>query len=204
MKKIGVINYGIGNVGSVCSAFSFYKYEVSLIDKARQLKDADLLVLAGVGSFKTAVRYLKESRLWEALDKQVMIEKKPILGICLGMQLFAEASLEGGRAAGFGWIKGGVAKIDNHKIKIPHIGWSEVVAQNNNLFKGIRNNFFYFMHSFHLMPQDKKLIVAKTNYNGFEIVSAVRHNNIVGVQFHPEKSQGDGLRFLRNVVEGLT
>lgn len=204
MKRIGVINYGTGNVGSVCSAFSFYKYEVRLIDEPRQIEEMNLLVLAGVGSFSTAAGYLKKFNFWDAIDKYTAREKRPLLGICLGMQLFAETSMEGGVTKGFGWIKGDVAKIDNRNIKVPHIGWSEVLSENNVLFNGMRSNFFYFMHSFHFRPEDDKVVVAKTNYNGFEIVSALRKDNIVGVQFHPEKSQGDGLRFLRNVVEELT
>lgn len=199
--KIGVVNYSIGNVGSVYSALKFYSYDVFLPGSPAELKKADYIVLAGVGSFPTAKERLKELGLWDALNEEVMTKKKPVLGICLGMQLFADTSSEGGENSGFGWIKGKVVKLKGDGIRIPHMGWNEVTARDKKLFNGMRYGSFYFMHSYQMIPDDKKTIAATTGYGDLEIVSAVRKDNILGVQFHPEKSQGDGLRFLRNAIE---
>lgn len=198
--KIGIVNYSLGNVGSVISALNFYRYNINLVDSKAELKNSDLIVLAGVGNFLTAVDRLHKSGLWQEIDKQVTIKKKPILGICLGMQLFSSRSFEGGENKGFGWIKGEVKKIEGDHLKLPHMGWNEVTSNGNKIFKGMRYNYFYFMHSYHFLPTDKETVIATTKYFGKEIVSAVRKDNIIGVQFHPEKSQGDGLRLLRNVV----
>lgn len=201
MKKIGILNYSLGNVGSVYSAFNFYKHDVLLVSKPEELDSLDIIVLAGVGNFKTAVRRIKEMNFWDKLNEEVMIKKKPLLGICLGMQLFADVSYEGGENQGFGWIKGEVKKIEADSLRVPHIGWSEITPFKEEMFMKMRYNSFYFMHSYHFIPQDKADILAVTKYGDFEIVSALKKDNIVGVQFHPEKSQGDGLRFLKNFLE---
>jgi glutamine amidotransferase len=202
--EIGIINYGLSNMGSVYSAFRFYNSNVKLINGPGELDKTDVIVLAGVGNFKVAVSRLKQKGFWSDLNYQVKNKKKLILGICLGMQLFADVSYEDGRSYGFGWIKGEVIKMDNHYFRVPHIGWDEVKFRNTSLFSGMRYNFFYFMHSYHFRPNDKKVIIGVTGNKDFEIVSAVRKNNIVGVQFHPEKSQGDGLRFLKNFLRKVS
>jgi len=201
--KIGIVNYNLGNVGSVYSAFKFYKFDVVIVNKPENLDDVDVIVLAGVGNFKTAVSKLKEFHFWDKLNHEVLIKKKPILGICLGMQLFADVSFEDGKNLGFGWIKGEVHKIKGNSLRVPHIGWDEVRPFDEKIFKGILNNFFYFMHSYHLIPADNNVVIATTKYGDLEIVSALRKDNIVGVQFHPEKSQGDGLRIIRNFMETI-
>jgi imidazole glycerol-phosphate synthase subunit HisH len=202
--KIGVLNYSTGNVGSVCSALQFYKYDTAVVDNAQGLATVDLIVLAGVGNFPTAVARLKKQGLWDAVDKQVMSKKKPLLGICLGMQLFADESFEGGKHSGFGWIKGSVIKLAGENLRVPHIGWNKVQYKDTEpLFRGIRYGSYYFMHSYHFVPQDPAVIVSTTAYGNVTIISAVRKDNIIGVQFHPEKSQGDGLRLLRNAIEVL-
>ncbi|CAG0970036.1 MAG: imidazole glycerol phosphate synthase subunit HisH [Candidatus Methanoperedens sp.] len=201
--KIGIVNYSLGNVGSVYSAFKFYKFDVVIVNKPENLEDVDVIVLSGVGNFKTAVSKLKQFHFWDKLNDEVIIKKKPILGICLGMQLFADVSFEDGNNFGFGWIKGKVQKIKGNSIRVPHIGWDEVRPLDEKMFKGIINNFFYFMHSYHLIPEDKNVVIATTKYGDLEIVSALRKDNIVGVQFHPEKSQGDGLRIIRNFLETI-
>lgn len=203
--KIGLVNYSLGNVGSVYSAFKFNRYDVSLISNPEELGKCDVIVLAGVGNFKTAESRLKEFKFWDKLDEEVLARKKPVLGICLGMQLFSDISYEDGENKGFGWIKGRVVKMDDHKAKIPHIGWNEITSLNNEqFFRKMRSNYYYFMHSYHFIPDDRSVVVATTKYGDMEIVSAVRKDNIVGVQFHPEKSQGDGLRFLRNFLETVS
>lgn len=202
--KIGIVNYSIGNVGSVHSALGFYNYDVSLIDTPGAVDAVDMLVLAGVGNYPTAILMLRNLGLWEKINEAVTIKKKPILGICLGMQLFADLGYENGENRGFGWIAGKVIKMEGNHLRIPHIGWDEVKPQEAVLFKNSRYNLFYFMHSYHFIPKDKNLVIATTNYGDLEICSAVKKDNIVGVQFHPEKSQGDGLRFLKNTVEVLS
>jgi len=199
--KIGIVNQGIGNVGSVHSALAFYGYNVIFVNKPSDLKDISVIVLAGVGNFPTAVSRLERSKLWDKINEEVLVKKKPVIGICLGMQLFADVSYEGGKHRGFGWIKGKVVKLNGDNLKLPHMGWNKVDASDAVLFGGMRYNFFYFMHSYHFVPEDDRVIVATTNYGDAKIISAVRQNNIAGVQFHPEMSQADGLRLLRNMVE---
>lgn len=198
--EIGIINYGLSNMGSVYSAFRFYNSNVKLINRPGELAKTDLIVLAGVGNFNAAVSRLKQKGFWPDLNYQVKNKKKLILGICLGMQLFADVSYEDGKSYGFGWISGAVIKMDSQYFRVPHIGWDEVKFRNTPLFRGMRYNFFYFMHSYHFMPEDKNIIIGVTGNKDFKIVSAIRQDNIIGVQFHPEKSQGDGLRFLRNYL----
>jgi len=199
--KIGIVNYSLGNVGSVYSAFGFYGYDVFLVNRPEELEKYDVIVLAGVGNFNTAVSKLKQYQFWDRLNYEVTVKKKPVLGICLGMQLFADISYEGGENKGFGWISGRVVKIEDHSTKVPHIGWDEIKPLDDKLFKGMQNNSFYYMHSYHFVPEDKGVTKAVTRYGDLEIVAAIRKDNIVGVQFHPEKSQGDGLRLLRNFLE---
>lgn len=201
--NIGIVNYSIGNVGSVYSAFEFYHYNVQLLHEPESIKRSDLIVLAGVGNFSTATSRLKELNLWEAINYYVLKKKKPLLGICLGMQLFADLSSEGGENLGFGWIKGKVVKLKSQEIQVPHMGWDKVNPRDTKLFQGIRYGYFYYMHSYHFIPDDPKVILASTPYGNNDLVACVKKDNIIGVQFHPEKSQGDGLRFLRNAIEEL-
>jgi glutamine amidotransferase len=201
--KIAIVNYSIGNVGSVYSALKFYNYNVDLAATPEILRSADMLVLAGVGNYPAAISKLKELSLWEVMNELVITKKKPVLGICLGMQLFADIGYENGENKGFGWIPGKVVKMEGKDLKIPHIGWNEIMPRHAELFKNSRYNFFYFMHSYHFVPDDDSAVIATTRYGGLEICSAVRKDNIIGMQFHPEKSQGDGLRLLRSAVESL-
>jgi len=159
--------------------------------------------LAGVGTFITAVRRLKALKMWDKIDKEVTVKKKPVIGICLGMQLFSDLSYEGGRTKGFGWIEGQVVKMDGKDLRIPHIGWNRVNTSGKGIFNGIQNNYFYFMHSYHFVPKNKNLICGVTDYGDLKIVSAVKKDNIIGVQFHPEKSQSGGLRLLKNMIKEI-
>jgi imidazole glycerol-phosphate synthase subunit HisH len=204
MTQIGIINYSMGNIGSIKSALGFYDYDVAVITKPEEIDSTNILILAGVGNFAAASDRLKKLRFWDKLDEEVMCNEKPVLGICLGMQLFADKGFENGEHTGFGWIKGRVIKMEGESIRIPHIGWNEITNNQAPLFKGILNDFFYFMHSYHFVPEEKNVEIAWTRYGGIKFVSAVRKKNIVGVQFHPEKSQGDGLRILRNFVEMMS
>lgn len=202
--KIGIINNSLGNVGSVLSALRFYRYDVDLVNSAKEIDEIDVIILAGVGNFITAAGKLKEMNFWDKLNEEVLVRKKPVLGICLGMHLFADVGYEDGINQGFGWIKGEVKKIDENLVRVPHIGWDEVKPRNGDLFRGMRYNYFYFMHSYQFIPEDRNDIIGTTDYGNVEIVSALKKDNIVGVQFHPEKSQGDGLRLLRNFLEVKT
>lgn len=201
--KIGIVNNNLGNVGSIFSAFRFYGYDVRIVDSRQGLKDSNLIVLSGVGNFKSGMSALKRLKLLDELNREVLVEKKPVLGICLGMQLFSEIGFEHGETKGLGWIKGKVVKMDDSFARLPHIGWDFVKPLDKKLFKGMHYNYFYFMHSYYFIPEDKKLVKAVTKYGGMEIASVLRKDNILGVQFHPEKSQGDGLRFLRNSLKVL-
>lgn len=203
-QPIGIINNGLGNVGSVKSAFEFYGYPVVLLDNARSMKDASLIVLAGVGSFGSAARTLRQRNLWEALDRAVCEDGVPILGLCLGMQLFADRGFEDGEEKGFGWIPGRVVKITTPGVKVPHIGWDRVEANDSQVFRGMRYYHFYYMHSYHFVPEDSRSIIATTRYGEDVLVAGIRKGSIIGLQFHPEKSQSDGLRVLRNIVEAFT
>jgi len=201
--NIGIINYSLGNVGSVYSAFGFYKYNVRVVNRPSDLDSTDIIIMAGVGNFKTAAAKLNEANFWDKLNEEVLVKKKPVLGICLGMQLFADSSLEGGENKGFGWVKGKVVRLPSNSARIPHIGWDEISITEQNMFKGVRYNSFYFMHSFHFIPEDNNLVIGRMKYGDSQVVAAIKKDNIVGVQFHPEKSQGDGLRFLKNFVESM-
>jgi len=203
-QPIGIINNGLGNVGSVKSAFEFYGYPVELVDHPRKIRNLSLIVLAGVGSFGTAVRNLKQRHLWEALDQAVIENGIPILGLCLGMQLFADSGFEDGEEDGFGWVPGSVVKITTPGVKVPHIGWDRVEFNDPDIFRGMRYHHFYYMHSYHVVPEDPESIIGTTQYGADTIVAGIRKDNIIGLQFHPEKSQSDGLRVLRNIVEAFT
>lgn len=198
--KIGIIDYGLGNLGSVCSAFRFFKSDVILIDNSKGLDNVDVIVLAGVGNFNTAIRKLKERAFCDELNNQVLKKGKLTIGICLGMQLFADVSYEDGKNKGFGWIEGKVVLMEGKSLRVPHIGWDKVEPKESILFKGMQDNYFYFMHSYHFIPEDKRAVIGTTKCGDLEIVSAVRKENIIGCQFHPEKSQAEGLKFIKNIL----
>ncbi len=202
--KIGIINNKIGNIGSVYSALQFYNYDILVINAPTELAKVDITILAGVGNFKAGAQTLRKLHFWEPLQKYVVEKKKPLIGLCLGMQLFADVSYENGESTGFGWIPGKVVRLDGKKARIPHIGWNRVDGNDRLVFKNLLYNNFYFMHSYHLIPHDKSLIIGTTQCGNETIVSGIKKKNIIGFQFHPEKSQGDGLRILKNAIETLT
>lgn len=197
--NVAIVNISIGNVGSVEEAFRFLGAEVRLADIPAELAGAGLVVLAGVGNFMTAAAKLRQSGFRQALQREVGAGM-PILGICLGMQLFADVGQEGEGTPGFGWIPGRVLRLSGTGCKVPHIGWNLSNPTPSNVFP-YGPQAYYFMHSYHFLPDDPAHILATTAYGEQQIVSAVRRENVVGVQFHPEKSQGEGLRFLKAVLE---
>lgn len=200
---IAIIDYGVGNLFSLCSAFKKIGAETVVTNDAETIKKADKLVLPGVGAFGDAVEKLRNSGLDKIIIEQVN-NGKFLLGICLGMQLLFEKSYEYGVHNGLGLIDGEVVPIENNiprNLKIPHIGWNSLkITQETPLFKYINDSdCVYFVHSFYAKTTDKALI-ANTNY-GIEITAAVQRNNIFGCQFHPEKSSTVGLNIIRAFCE---
>lgn len=199
---ITVVDYGMGNLRSVYNAFSLLGAEVCVSDNPRDILAADRLVLPGVGAFGRAMQNLHQRGLVEPLNEKVLHQKTPILAICLGMQLIAESSTEHGQHAGLGWIRGTVNHFAPMGLPVPHVGWNEITLYGERpLFNGLANtpSEFYFVHSFHLSTDDESIIAAKADY-GYEFVCAVHQDNIFGTQFHPEKSQNNGLTILRNFL----
>ena len=196
---IGIIDYGCGNVGSVQNMFSKIGVWSEAINDPSQLSNVNAIVLPGVGSFDTGVARLKESGFWDAIKIAVENEKKPILGICLGMQLFFDGSEEG-TELGFGWIPGKLERFNNdNQIRIPHMGWETLqnTTPNDNLFDQ-ENSSFYFTHTFHAPSNLSSDYVLANCFYGSIFPAAVRKENIVGFQFHPEKSLSSGMHLLNN------
>ncbi|MBZ7930594.1 imidazole glycerol phosphate synthase subunit HisH [Campylobacter sp. RM9939] len=195
---IGVIDYGAGNLNSVLKALEKIGIENFLIRKKEDFSKAKKLILPGVGSFKDAMTYLKKIDFIEPLKEEVLQIKKPILGICLGMQLFLEKGYEGGICNGLGFLEGEVVEFERTNLKIPHMGWNDLeILKQEPLYKDIYPlNDFYFVHSFYVKC-DEKFISAKAHY-GHKFTASIQKDNIFGVQFHPEKSQILGLKLLEN------
>jgi imidazole glycerol-phosphate synthase subunit HisH len=204
-KNIAIIDYGVGNTHSVKEAMALLDCNVSITNDPQKLEKADALILPGVGAFEAAMDNLHQRDLIGPLNEIVVKGKKPILGICLGMQLLADYSEENGYHEGLGWIKGKVVRIEPKKnIRVPHVGWNDVEVKNAEpLFERINGEAnFYFDHSYHFIPTDENNVVARVGY-GDPIVAAVKMDNIHGVQFHPEKSQITGLRLLKGFLNSI-
>ncbi len=204
-KNIAIIDYGVGNTHSVKEAIECLNYDVIISNDPAKLDKADALILPGVGAFKTAMSNLKKRDLIVPLNEMVLEQKKPLLGICLGMQLFADESEENGIHQGLGWISGSVKRIEDClNLRVPHVGWNDIEVTNESpLFDRLQNRKnFYFDHSYHFICFDDKTVSAKVNY-GKGLVAAVKKNNIHGVQFHPEKSQITGLRLLKGFLNSI-
>jgi glutamine amidotransferase len=199
---IGIINYGSGNVQAIANIYNRTNFQYKIIQDPEQLKNVDKLILPGVGDFDETIKVLDSSRLRNALNEEVLVKKKPVLGICVGMQILSNDSEEGSQK-GLGWINGNVKKFDILKIKnkpfIPHMGWNNVEPQvNHYLFKNIDFELgFYFVHSYYFHPLSSNNILGTTFY-GEVFTSAVFNDNIFGVQFHPEKSHSNGIQLLSN------
>lgn len=201
MSKLGLIDYGAGNFSSVRNALEYLKLEYVRIDNPVQLDEVSHIILPGVGAFASAMGRLKNMGFIEGLGRQVNVLKKPFLGICVGMQVLADIGYEFGECNGLGFISGAVKIIEANKyaIRLPHIGWNELkVAKNIPLLNGMNANpIFYFVHSYEFVPSDRGNIAATCEY-GEEVVAIINKENVYGVQFHPEKSQSDGLLLLKN------
>ena len=202
IKMIAIIDYGMGNIHSVQKALQLYGAKTTVTNKNEEIKAADKAVLPGVGAFDDAMSELKKQGLISAL-KEYIKNKKPFLGICLGMQLLFEESEEASQANGLGILKGGVKRFKGLSgLKVPHMGWNQLKKDSSQcpLLKDIPDNsYVYFCHSYYPEPKNQDIVAATTDY-GINFSSVVWKDNIYGVQFHPEKSQKTGLRMLENFV----
>lgn len=204
MNEVAIVDFGLCNLDSIVRAVEQCGGRTKVVAEHSQLTGVDSIVLPGVGTFSDAMRNLRERGLDQALTEQVIYNKIPFLGICLGMQLIATRGTEQGNHDGLGWVNGDVVKLEQRRSdeRSLHIGWNEVhYSRGSDLFDGIDNKTdFYFMHSYHLVCEEMQEVVATTPYCG-EFTSAVCLGHIFGVQFHPEKSQKAGFQVLRNFLK---
>ena len=205
--NVTIVDYSSGNISSVINSFKEVakdKVNIEVTSDLKKIKSSDKVVLPGQGSFKSCVDALKNiSGLVDALNEFTINNKKPLLGICVGLQMFADIGYEETETRGLGWLPGKVSKIDNKngKYKLPHIGWNQInIVKNSKIFKNIENNsHMYFVHSYEFVPKDKSVISATTDYSS-NIVCSVEKENIFGTQFHPEKSNKIGLKIINNFI----
>ena len=202
---IAIINYGMGNLGSVLNMLRRSgNYEAIITSDLKKIESAEKLILPGVGSFKKAMENLEQGGFLPILEKKVLQNKTPIMGICLGMQLLFNKSEEGD-CNGLGWIEGDVVRFNinrgNKKLNIPHMGWNIVhLKKESNLSLDLYyENKFYFVHSYHAVCRDENDVLMTTKY-GYEFVSAIERDNISGYQFHPEKSHKYGKKLFENFI----
>lgn len=201
---IGIIDYGLGNVKAFANVYKMLNIPAIIVTKPHELIKVSRVIMPGVGAFDHAMKCLQDSGMREMLDEIVLHQQVPVLGICVGMQMLTNSSEEG-VSPGLKWIKGDVKKIDssfNKSIYVPHMGWNDVKPLNNNdLFRGLSDDArFYFLHSYYVHCQRNEDVIAVTNY-GVEFACAVNHENVFGVQFHPEKSHQYGIKLLKNFSE---
>jgi glutamine amidotransferase len=205
--NVTIVDYNSGNISSVINSFKEVaknKVNIEVTSDLNKIKLSDKIVLPGQGSFKSCVNALNSvNGLVEVLNEFAINDKKPLLGICVGLQMFADIGYEETETKGLGWISGKVSKINNQdgKYKLPHIGWNEInVVKKSKIFKGIKDkSHMYFVHSYELIPEDKNVITATTDYSS-NIVCSVEKENIFGTQFHPEKSDKIGLKIIDNFI----
>lgn len=201
--ETAIIDYGMGNLLSVQRAFEKCGSDAIITDNPLELREAERIVLPGVGAFPDAMENLKKGGWLEELDRAVLQKKTPLLGICLGMQLLAEKSYEVCECSGLGYIPGEIIRFQSKEEneRIPHVGWNEIeICTDHPIFDGIKDKTnYYFVHSYHFVTKNEADIVAKTPYCG-EFVSVVARDNIIGTQFHPEKSQKAGFRLIKNFL----
>lgn len=206
--NVTIVDYQSGNISSVINSFtevSKGKVKLEVTSNINKIKSSDKIVLPGQGSFKSCVDSLNSiNGLVETLKEFAITNKKPLLGICVGLQMFADTGYEEAETKGLGWIAGKVSKIDNQngKFKLPHIGWNEIdIQKESKIFKDIENkSHMYFVHSYEFVPQDNSVISATTDYSS-KIVCAVEKDNLFGTQFHPEKSDKTGLKIIDNFLK---
>ena len=205
--NVTIVDYNSGNISSVINSFTeVAKGTVNLevTSDLNKIKSSDKVVLPGQGSFKSCIDALNSiNGLTDTLNEFVINKKKPLFGICVGLQMFADVGYEETETKGLGWISGKVSKIDNKngKYKLPHIGWNQInIVKDSKIFKDVENNsHMYFVHSYEFIPEDKKVISATTDYSS-KVICSVEKDNIFGTQFHPEKSDKIGLKIIKNFI----
>ena len=205
--NVTIVDYQSGNISSVINSFTEVakgKVNLEVTADLTKIISSDKIVLPGQGSFKSCVDSLNSiTGLVETLNEFAITNKKPLLGICVGLQMFADVGFEEMETKGLGWISGKVSKIDNKngKFKLPHIGWNEIeIVKQSKIFKDIANkSHMYFVHSYEFIPEDKSVISATTDYSS-KIVCSVERENLFGTQFHPEKSDKIGLKIIENFI----
>ena len=205
--NVTIVDYNSGNISSVINSFKEVaknKVNIKITSDLKTIKTSDKVVLPGQGSFKSCIDGLKNiDGLVDTLNEFALINKKPLLGICVGLQMFADIGYEEVETKGLGWISGKVSKIDNQggKFKLPHIGWNEInIVKDSKILNNIEDkSHMYFVHSYEFVPGDKSVITATTDYSS-NVVCAVEKENIFGTQFHPEKSDKIGLRIIENFI----
>ncbi len=206
--NVTIVDYQSGNISSVINSFTEIakgKVNLEVTSDIKKIKFSDKIVLPGQGSFKSCVDSLNNiDGLVETLNEFVITNKKPLLGICVGLQMFADVGYEEAETKGLSWIPGKVSKIDNQKgkFKLPHIGWNEIeIEKKSKILKDIKDkSHMYFVHSYEFIPEDKSVISATTDYST-KIVCAVERDNLFGTQFHPEKSDKSGLKIIDNFMK---
>ena len=206
--NVAIVDYQSGNIRSVINSFTEVakgKVNLEVTSNIKKIKSSDKVILPGQGSFKSCVDSLNSiNGLVDTLKDFAITNKKPLLGICVGLQMFADVGYEEAETKGLGWISGKVSKINNQggKFKLPHIGWNEIeIQKESKIFRDIRNkSHMYFVHSYEFIPEDKSVISATTEYSS-KIVCAVERENLFGTQFHPEKSDKTGLKIIDNFIK---
>jgi len=196
---IAVIDYGMGNLASVLKAIRSLRMEAVTTNDPKEIRESSLIILPGVGSFEQGMKNLKGLGLIELLTEEVIYNKKPFLGICLGMQLIMERGSEPIECKGLGWIKGKVEFINNSRLPVPHLGWNKTYYPGDENKEDTVSNNFYFIHSFHVIPEEE-VMCTHVNYE-FTMVASLQKENIFATQFHPEKSQKAGLSLLKTYLE---
>ena len=205
--NVTIVDYNSGNISSVINSFKEVaknKVNIEVTSDLNKIKSSDKVVLPGQGSFKSCVDALNNiNGLVDTLNDFAINKKKPLLGICVGLQMFADIGYEETETKGLGWISGKVSRIDNKNgsYKLPHIGWNQInILKESKIFKDIENNsHVYFVHSYEFIPKDKSFVSATTDYSS-NIVCSVEKDNIFGTQFHPEKSDKTGLKIINNFI----
>ena len=205
--NVTIVDYNSGNISSVINSFTEVakgKVNLEVTSDLNKIKSSDKVVLPGQGSFKSCIDALNSiNGLTDTLNEFVINKKKPLFGICVGLQMFADVGYEETETKGLGWISGKVLKIDNKngEYKLPHIGWNQInIVKDSKIFKDVENNsHMYFVHSYEFIPEDKDVISATTDYSS-KVVCSVEKDNIFGTQFHPEKSDKIGLKIIKNFI----
>ena len=199
MIKVCILDYGSGNVASVKNLLDHLKFKNVISNKIEILKKSTHIILPGVGAFGAVMKKIKKNIPLKILENEVLIKNKPFLGVCVGMQVLADRSEEFGNHKGFGWIKGSIKKIRSNKL--PHIGWNDIIVKKKSQILNNLEDYkdFYFVNSFYFDSKEKGNVIAETKY-GHSFCSIVQKNNIIGVQFHPEKSQKAGQVIIKNFL----